>query len=233
MITEAGRRITSGENPYVSPDPTQYAWRWSPLLAYGFAWIAPIGVLGWSLLHFAALGTLRDWRLIGLFMIAWPFWWDLDVGNVMTFIAIAGVLALRGSFAAQLVFLSMAVSMPRPLMLPLLAWLLWNEPRTRLPFAVILVGHTLAVLLTGWGDEWIDVLLSSAGDHYEHVWNLAPSRWIGSAWIPVAAALAGWLTWKGRIGLASVVVSPYILPQYLLMLMLAVRSEEAPNPRTT
>ena len=36
----------------------------------------------------------------------------------------------------------------------------------------------------------------------------------------IGLPLAAWLTWKGRLGLASLAASPYWLPYYLLMLLL-------------
>jgi len=53
--------------------------------------------------------------------------------------------------------------------------------------------------------------------------NWLPSRFIGMAWVPVGVALAAWLTLRGRLGLASVVISPYLLANYWLMLLLEAR----------
>jgi hypothetical protein len=53
--------------------------------------------------------------------------------------------------------------------------------------------------------------------------NLAPSHWIGVAWVPIGIALAAFFTWKGRLGLACLAASPYVLPYYLLMGFLELR----------
>lgn len=39
-------------------------------------------------------------------------------------------------------------------------------------------------------------------------------------WVPIGLALAAWLTWKGRLGYASLAASPYWLPYYLLFALL-------------
>jgi hypothetical protein len=54
----------------------------------------------------------------------------------------------------------------------------------------------------------------------ESIDNLGPSALIGWAWVPIGLALGAWLTWKGRLGLASLAVSPYVLPYYLVMILL-------------
>ena len=65
-------------------------------------------------------------------------------------------------------------------------------------------------------------------------YNYGPSRFIGLLWIPIGVALAVLLTWRGRLGLASLAISPYWLPYYFLMLLLEFaparqpRAESAP-----
>ncbi len=53
-------------------------------------------------------------------------------------------------------------------------------------------------------------------------YNFGPSAWIGLAWVPIGLALAAWLTWRGRLGFASVAASPYWFGYYLLMLFLEI-----------
>lgn len=52
-----------------------------------------------------------------------------------------------------------------------------------------------------------------------HPPSTAPS-FLAVAWVPIGLALGAWLTWKGRLGLASLAVSPYVLPYYLVMALL-------------
>jgi hypothetical protein len=211
----AGQEITAGRSPYGIEG---FPFRWNPLAAYGFALLAPVGLLGWSLLHFAVLGLLRDWRLIALAVTSWPFWFDLDLGNALTFVAVAGVLALRGSMVASVGYFALCALMPRPLMLPLMVWLLWKQPRTRVPFVATMAVMGAATLATGWADEWLATLLSST-EQIDHFWNWGPSRLVGAWWLVVGIPLGVWLTYRGKVGWAGLVISPYVLPYYGLLLL--------------
>jgi hypothetical protein len=78
------------------------------------------------------------------------------------------------------------------------------------------VAHTLAVLLTGWGPGWLNALVLASHDVLGPV-NIGPSRFVGSWWLLVGLPFAAWLTIRGHVGWASLCVSPYWLPYYLLM----------------
>jgi hypothetical protein len=41
--------------------------------------------------------------------------------------------------------------------------------------------------------------------------------------VPIGLTLAAWLTWRGKLGLASLAASPYWLLHYFLILMLDTR----------
>jgi hypothetical protein len=215
IYTEAGRRFTDG-NLYTW-DGLPY--RYSPLLAPLFAAIAPIGYLGWTALHFAALLTIpRKLALIAL--VSAPFWNDVYNGNTVTFAFVAAWYALGGKPWA---FFLLAVLIPRPVMLPVLAWLLW---RHRATFAGIFAIHALAVWLTGWGDEWLASLLARGPEEIGARVDFGPGQLIGAWWVPIGLALAAWFTWRGRLGLASICASPYWLPPYFLMVLLGAKEED-------
>jgi hypothetical protein len=80
-------------------------------------------------------------------------------------------------------------------------WFLWREPWTRVPFAAVFGLHAAAVLAMGWGPSWAARLVAS-GSEVASVFNYAPSRIIGVAWIPIGIVLG---------------VSPYWLPYYFLL----------------
>jgi hypothetical protein len=186
-----------------------YSFRYSPLFAVLFPeWL---GLWGWRALHVLALLALP--RKLALVTLAFaPFWYDVLHGNVMTFALVFGYLALSGSRWATWAYFGLLVLVPRPLMLPLAAWLVWKRPETRIPAAVaVLVG--LGTLL--W-PGYLDALLRSGG--VTSIDNLSPSALIGWAWVPIGLILGAWLTWKGRVGLAALAASPYVLPYYLLAL---------------
>lgn len=172
--------------------------------------------LVWRLLHVAAALALPTWPMRLVTLVSWPFWSDVEAGKVLVFVLLAGAWALRGYRAAIGAFLVMAILMPRPLMLPIVAWLLWQHPGSRVPFLGIFVVHALAVWATGWSEEWVGVLLEST-DEVASALRVGPSRFIGIAWAVVALPMAAWLTWRGRLGFASLLAAPYWLPYYLIM----------------
>jgi hypothetical protein len=196
-----------------------YAFRWSPVAAWlmGFVTLMPLWL--WQVLHVAALPLFGSWLLAIAVFVSYPFWFDVQTGNLMTFVALAGFLAIRGSRAATAVFLVLAVLVPRPLMLPLTVWLLWKRPETRLPFLVFFVVHALVVVALGYAADWI-ASLTDVNAELANDFNFGPSRFIGALWIPIGLALAAWSTSHGHLGLASLAISPYWLPYYYLMLVL-------------
>jgi hypothetical protein len=220
-FVEAGRRISSGEPVYTVE--ADYAFRYSPLLAFAFAVIAPIGVLAWRLLHLVALGGMvmvdrSTWPIALLALISWPFWFDVEAGNLLTLVLVTGVLAMRGNRIGIATFLGLSLLVPRPLMLPPLAWILWWRPAWRLPFAGMLAIVVVFTLISGQAADWLRVLVASA-DETASVLNFGPSRLIGVWWLPIGLAMAAPLTMLGRLGLASLAASPYWLPYYFLVLL--------------
>ena len=217
----AAERIAAGENPYAPlRDGTSVSFRWSPLAAWMLVGLTALPWPAWSALHLAGLAALRDLRLIAVVALSWPFVLDVIDGGVMVFVALTAFWAYRGSTAAGIGFLALALLVPRPIMLPLAAWLLWTRPTWRLPFVVAVLAHAGAVVLTGWHVEWAERLLSLTREEVHVSLNLAPSRWIGTAWVPLGVAFAVVLAWRGRLGWASLAISPYLFPPYLLMLVL-------------
>ena len=212
-FVEAGRRFHEGGLYDTAFD---YGFRYSPVLAIGFGLVAPIGELAWRLLHIGAALALPNWPMRLVTLASWPFWFDVEAGNVLVFVLLAAAWALRGNCVGIAAFLVMALLMPRPLMLPIVVWLLWKQPEWRLPFAGLFALHAAAVLATGWGAEWIGILAESTGE-IGSVLNLAPSRFIGLVWLIVALPIAAWLTLRGRVGWASLLAAPYWLPYYLMM----------------
>ncbi|HUG95382.1 MAG TPA: hypothetical protein VMK30_04500 [Pleomorphomonadaceae bacterium] len=209
-----------------------YAYRWSPVAAWILGFLTLMPVWAWQILHVAVLPLLRSWSLVGACLVSYPLWFDIQTGNIMIFVAVTAVWAARGNGPATGLFLALTVLVPRPLMLPLAVWLLWQQPAWRVPFALILVGHALVVAASGYGTEWIAALLT-VGPELTSDFNFGPSALIGAAWIPIGAGLAAWLTWRGRLGLASLSISPYWLPYYFLMLLLEFRTTGVPSATRT
>ncbi len=210
VFGRAAGAILSGRNPYADE-----LFRWNPLTAYLFAVLTVMPYWLWALLHVAAaLALPSPARWVAL--VSWPLWFDVLVGNVMAFVLVLAWFALEGRRWAVWGFLAVALLVPRPLMLPVLAWLLWKRPESRLPFAVLAVGIGVGTLLTGWTGEYVARL---AEVDYRSIIAWGPLY-------PLTLALGAWLTWKGRLGFAALLVSPYLIVNYLLVLVLELRPHE-------
>ena len=220
--TEAGIRILQGVNPY-SEYGGYFGLRWSPIISYAFGLLAWLPFWAWAATHVVAALGFRDWRVSALVLLSWPFILDTIDGGIMIFVALAAWWAFRGSRIGTVAFFAFVLLVPRPMMLPLFLWLLWNRPGWRAPFLALALAHGMAVLASGWGDEWVGRLLSSGVGPVVDPVNISPSRFLGSAWVPLGLILGAWLMWKGRLGWASLAASPYVLPPYLLMLLLEIR----------
>lgn len=201
-------------NPY---DTAGY--RWSPVAAWMLVVVVQLGLPLWQLLHAAVLVLLKPWWMVLAAVLAWPFWHDAMNGNVVTFVFVAGALALRGHRPATLAVYALGVLMPRPLMVPIVVWLLWRQPDTRAVFVVIFVAHAVLVLASGYAGDWFTRLLETSAPEMQHPWNWLPSRWIGFAWVPVGIALAVVLTRRGWVGAAGIAAGPYLLSYYPLVLL--------------
>lgn len=192
-----------------------YSYRYGPLFAYLMTPITALGLWVWRLLHLAAL-LLLPRRLALITLVFAPFWYDVLNANVMTFVFVAAWFAIQGNRWGTLAFFALLVMVPRPLMLPIAAWIVWQRPEWRLPAA----GFAVIGLLTLAWPGFLPALVNSGelAAISDKLWE--PGLW----WFAIGLPLAGWLTWKGRVGLASLAVSPYILPHYFLMLLLELRN---------
>lgn len=217
FYTEAGERAWAGLPLY--DWSVDYEFRYSPVLAYAFGVIAPIGIVGWRLVSLASL-LLLPRRLMLVALIAMPIWLDLYAGNVTTIVFALAVCALSGQRWAIAAYLVALILIPRPLMVPVAVYLLWQHPEWRLRFVALLVGHAAIAWL--FEPAWFGSLLGGRSD-FASYFDFGPARFIGWAWIPLGVALAAWLTWKGRLGYASLAASPYWLAYYPLMLLLELR----------
>jgi hypothetical protein len=144
---------------------------------------------------------------------------DVETGNTLIFTFALAVWALRGSRLAAIGYLVLLVLAPRPLTVPLAAWLVWREPSLRVPAAVVGVSSIALAAMTGQLFEWLPAMLRAAGD-VQHELNFGPSRLLGLGWIVVGTPVALLLLRRGWIGLASLAASPYWLPYYFLMAFL-------------
>lgn len=219
---QAAARVGGSLYDWQPPGETyNYTFRYSPLFAYLLVPITALGIAAWRLLHIAVLALL-PWRLSAVVLLTWPFWEDVWHGNTMTFAFVFGFLALRGSRWAGAAFLVLTLLVPRPLMLPVIVWILWKRPTWRIQAAVITAVMVVMTLATGEAMAFLGAVLRST-DGLTYGVNLSPSRFIGIWWLALGVPLAAWLTWKGRVGLASLTVSPYVFPYHLMIGLLDLR----------
>jgi hypothetical protein len=229
VLTDAAQRIGQGIDPYAF-HIADGSFRWSPVVAWLFIPLSALGPFLWRLLHLAALLLLpRRAALIAL--VSWPFWFDFATGNVMTFVFVLAFLALRGSRWAAITTMLLTILVPRPLMLPLAAWLLWQRPWLWRWAIGLLAAHAVALVFTGWTFEWLTRLIEVAPGQIGIPFDVGPARLIGVWWIPLGAVLAIALVLLRRVGWACLVASPYWLPYYLFMPLLEIGTDpRAPDP---
>jgi hypothetical protein len=220
FVVASHRSWVGGELYAITGD---YAYRYSPLFAMLLTVLVPLGVVGWRLLHLAAALALPNWPMRVVALASWPFWYDVQTGNVLIFIVLAGAWAVRGNRWGSAGFLLLTLLVPRPLMIPVAAWLLWKQPRWRWPVVLGAVAQLLIVAVLGWGNGWLGTLVNASSDALLPS-NVGPSRFIGQWWLVIGIPMGAWLTVRGRVGWAALVASPYWLPYYLLMPILELVS---------
>jgi hypothetical protein len=226
IYLEAARRFPHG-TLYDWRDP--YFYRYAPQLAPIFGLLPVLGLGAWRIAHFVALAALPSRRLALVLLVSYPFWFDVNTGNLMVFVLLAAAWAYRGNGFATGVYLALCVLVPRPIMVPLLAWILWQRPAWRLPFAGLVAVALLTALPTGYLSTWLGSLPRSGLGEIANDFNLSPSRFLGPAWLLIGVPLGAWLTIRGRLGWATMAVSPYLLPYYVQMLGLEM-VQPAPIP---
>ena len=189
---------------------------YSPLAGYALIGVTYLGYWAWFAAHVAVLWLLRFSPLLVLLVaVSWGWWSDAMMGNAFVFVFVAGVLAFRGSKGWALAFMALSCLMPRPVQVPLALWLLWTMPAIRWATVGIVAANVVLIALSGLGPAWIAALRNlSASDI---AIDLGPTVFFGAWWFIVGLPLAAWLTWKRRPGWAGLALTPYTLPQYLLM----------------
>jgi hypothetical protein len=136
----------------------------------------------------------------------------------MVFVLLAAAWALRGNPVATAAYLVLCALIPRPIMLPLLAWIVWQRPAWRWPLIGMVALVILTALPTGYLGDWIGSFSASGAKDIANDFNFSPSRFGGAWWLVIGVPLGVWLTLRGRIGWASMAISPYLLPYWIQML---------------
>ena len=160
-------------------------------------------------------------------LIAFPFWLDALSGNVIIFVVLAAWWAVKGNPVATGLYLGLCLLMPRPLMVPLAACLLWQRPEWRCRFAGMFAVHAVAVAASGMADSSTRQLFETAGGAlYDHHQNLgaSPMDRRGLAHRRTAAGGLPRLARKG--GLGGNCGQPVLVP-----LLPALRNPRVSGPR--
>lgn len=206
-------------SPYVQGS----GFRWSLPAAWMWGWaVVPMGFLAWSLLHVAAVALIRPAWVALVVLESYPFWADTLSGNVLTFCFVAGWFALKGNRWGIVAFCVLAALVPRPLMIPVLGYLMLRYPVARIAFpaaAAFVVGTAFAA---GQLDDWIFKLTRPYGE-VDASFNLGPTRIFGLGWLAVGWPLAALAWWRGWYGVASLLFTPYINPYYAIFALLDLR----------
>lgn len=201
---------------------------WSPVMGWVMsAVVLSLGFWPWAVLHVAVVGLLRDPLLIVLTLVSWAFWMDVASANTYIFVFVSGALAVGGSRLASLAYLLLCLLMPRPVQLPLAMWLLLKQPDLRLPFVFLAAVHAATVLLSGYAADWVGAMASYAANPVD----IGPGHWIGAWWLLLGVPMAAVLLTKGHHGWAGLALSPYLLPQYLLMPLVELGHRTAKGER--
>ena len=226
LLEEAHSRVGTGlvyawSAPAYSDGGFEYVYRYSPLLPYVMTPFLTAGLLVWRLAHIAALLALPR-RVALLALLAGPFWFDVAHGNFLTFAFVLAWHALDRKRWAMAGFFALALLIPRPLMVPVAAYLVWRYPESRLPAVIVTGAVLLLTAATGELLPWLEAMARGT-DVIDTKFNWGPSRIVGIWWIPIGVVLGALLTLKGRLGIASLAMSPYVVPYYLIMGLLEIR----------
>lgn len=194
---------------------------WSPLMAPVMIGATMMGYWAWVAAHIAAVLLLRSPLLIALMLVSYGFWIDTAHGNTLTFVLVAGLLALQGGRVAALAYLALLILMPRPLQIPLGVWLVWRDRSLLWPFVAMVLVHGAIVLATGYAVPWLTAMLAYDGPAG---WTFGPTAYVGVWWLVLGIPLAIWLTWRGHVGWAGLAVNHYLLVQYLMWPLLELNA---------
>lgn len=214
-------------NPYVGQP-----YVWSPLAAPLLSVLELMGPDLWRFLHVSAALAFPTWRMRAIVLASYPFWFDVNTGNILVFVALLGVYALRGHRWAGWAFLVGTMLVPKPQFAIIAAWLLWKHPEYRKPLLWVVPIYALLVLSTGYAFDWLTSLPGASHD-IANPYQFLPSRIIGAWWLVIGLPLAGWLAWKDHPGWASIVGSLYAGAPQLLLLTVerSPRSDGTPHHR--
>jgi hypothetical protein len=228
VYLEAGRRFASGLSPYgFELPPIGALFRYSPVFAAGMAPLSALPLdavaLGWRLAEVALLAlSVRGLGWLGVAIVVNPLVvLDLSVANVGTLFLAAMIMVVRWPRVRTVtVYALLVLLIPKPTLLPVLAWGLWRVRAAWLPVAgVAALGLVMVVLVPDFGHAIL------TGDR---IFGMLQNLTFLPVWFVAALmAMSGVLTvlslrWPRLLGPASVLASPYYFSYSLVPLLLSL-----------
>ncbi|HLY12726.1 MAG TPA: glycosyltransferase family 87 protein [Candidatus Limnocylindrales bacterium] len=248
LVVDAGGRLAAGQPIYADPRflyPPLAALVAGPLTHLDFlvlSWVYAVVKVAIAAAAVLTIGReLGRWQQLAavlILVLCLPFLHDVMLGNANVLLVGAMVPALFGRDRARNgILLGLATAIfAKPLVLPVLLWLLVWRRQTWLGTVVTgLAATVVGVLVTGPGSylDWIQALLAGsdrfavpfAGNH--GVTALVPGLWLpvaalttaGLLWVLARRSEAAGLTWAVTAGL---LIAPYAGTYSALPLALAV-----------
>lgn len=228
VYVEAGRRFGAGLSPYgFELPPIGALFRYSPMFAAGMAPLSglpfPAVALGWRLVEVALLAlSVRGLGWLGVAIVVNPLVvLDLSVANVGTLFTAAMIMVVRWpSVRTVTVYALLVLLIPKPTLLPVLAWGLWRVRAAWLPVgAVAAAGVALIALVPDFGHAIL------TGDRiFGMLQNLAfVPAWLVAALMAMSVVLTVLsVRWPRLLGPASVLASPYYFSYSLVPLLVSL-----------
>lgn len=225
QYADALGRFLAGDSLYVA----ESKWRYSPVALLTLGPGIALGLVGWTLLHLAAMLFVRPWPLAVVMALSWPFIMDVVAGNTVVFVAVAGIAAARGSSAGTYAYWWLTLTMPRPFQMPLAVLLARRRRDLRRGLLLMTAANVALIAAIGQGPEWVAYLLARGGENMTLGFNIHPAAQLGLSWLVIGIPAAAVLTWMSLPGLAGVVLFPSLLAQYLLLAFVDVGARFTPR----
>lgn len=202
-LIEAARAWLDGQSPYsiegflYSPVAIVLATPWT-LMPDALAivlWVvtSAVAVASVTMRHLSTVGAW--WRSLAALAVLMfiPTIADLVLANVTIALIVAVALAIRGGTMRSGIVLGFAVAaFPKPMILPLLVWLVAWRPRAAAGASVTAVIAVALSVIAGGIDWWVAfaaTLISGGGVGVDFVGNYGISRVSLTLW-PIGAAIA-------------------------------------------
>lgn len=236
IYLEAGRRAAAGQDPYAFVQPPVGAvYRYSPLFAALMEPLSslpvPLVALGWRLTELALLAiSVRGLGWVGAIIILNPLVvLDLSVANVSTLILAGMIAVVRWPSARTITLYALLfILIPKPTMVPVLAWGLWRVKEARRPSALVLALGGATLLIPGFAGA-----LLSGSRIFGLMQNLQslPPVIVYAALFASACLTVASTRWSRLLGIASVLATPYYFDYGWVPILLALVPAGGVSPR--